>query len=71
MSRRMKFQNQTQLNAAFARILDQGWVDSCTVDVPALELSVHVADGERQRRHAEAWMAEERRQRRRDPSARD
>ncbi|HKJ25503.1 MAG TPA: hypothetical protein VKB65_11810 [Myxococcota bacterium] len=71
MSRRLKFHSQSQLTAAFGRVLDQGWVDSCTVDVPALELHVRISDGERERRHAEAWIARERRQRRRRSPARD
>jgi hypothetical protein len=71
MSRRFKFENQSQLEAAFARIVDQGWVDSCTVDVPSLELRVQVGGGARERRHAEAWIARERRQRRRRSPAHD
>ena len=71
MSKRFKFENQAQLNAAFARIADQGWVDSCRVDVPALELHVQVAGGARERQHADAWIARERRQRRRRSPARD
>jgi hypothetical protein len=71
MSRRLKFQNQAQLNAAFARVLDQGWVESCTVDVPALEMRVRVGGGDRGRQHADAWIARERRQRRRSSPARD
>ena len=70
MSRRMKFRNQAQLNATFARLVDQGWVDSCTVDVPRLEMRLRIAEGEPERRHAEAWLARERRQRRRAKPAR-
>jgi len=65
MSRRLKFQSPSQLHATFGRILDQGWLDSCTVDVPALEMHVRICDGERERRHADAWIARERQQRRR------
>jgi hypothetical protein len=71
MSRRFKFQSQAQLNAAYARLLDQAWVDSCTVDVPGLELRVQIADGPSQRQRAEAWIERERRQRRRTNGARD
>ena len=70
MSRRMKFQNQAELHAAYARLVDQGWVDACTIDVPGLEMRVHVADGPTQRQRAEAWIARERRQRRRSSPAR-
>jgi hypothetical protein len=70
MSRRMKFRNQAQLNAAYARIADQGWVDSCTIDVPRLEMHVLVATGNSQEERAEAWLARERRQRRRTSPAR-
>jgi len=71
MSRRLKFQNQAQLNAAYARLVDQGWVDSCTVDVPGLEMHVRVVEGASQRQRAEAWIERERRQRRRTNTARD
>jgi hypothetical protein len=71
MSKRFKFQNQAQLNAAYSRLLDQGWVDSCCVDVPGLELRVQVAGGAGQRQRAEAWIERERRQRRRTNAARD
>ena len=59
MSRHMKFQNRAQLSAAYARLADQGWVDSCTVDVPRLELRLRVSD--LQLRRAEAWLDRERR----------
>jgi len=67
----MKFQNQAQLNAAYARLADQGWVDSCTIDVPELELEVHVAWGKGPRRRAEAWLALERHRHRGPLRARD
>jgi len=70
MSQRLKFESLAQLNAAFARLVDQGWVDSCTVDVPGLELHVLPAEGGQQRRRAEAWLQRERRQRRRPSPAR-
>jgi hypothetical protein len=71
MSRRMKFQNQAQLHAAYARLIDQAWVDACTIDVPRLEMRVHVTGGPGQRQRADAWIARERRQRRRGSPARD
>ena len=70
MSRRMKFANQAALRAAYARLVDQGWVDACTIDVPRLEMRLHVVDGEAQHEHAEAWIARERRQRRRNSPVR-
>ena len=71
MPRRMKFRDASQLSAAYARLLDQSWVDSCTVDVPALELHLHVANGPRHEQRAEAWIARERRVRRRRTPQRD
>jgi hypothetical protein len=71
MSRRMKFRNPAELHAAYARLVDQAWVDACSIDVPRLEMRVHVAGGETQRQRAEAWIARERRQRRRGSPARD
>jgi len=71
MSRRMKFQSQAQLNAAYARLADQGWVDSCTIDVPGLELHVQVACGRGPQKRAEAWLALERGRSRHGPPARD
>ncbi|NNL65738.1 MAG: hypothetical protein HKP30_05810 [Myxococcales bacterium] len=56
MSRRMKFHNQSDLTQAYAGLSGQTWVDSCTVDVPRLELRVHLVDGSAMARRAEAWL---------------
>jgi len=52
MSRSMKFRSPAELHAAYARLVDQGWVDACTIDVPRLEMQVHVAEGATPRRRA-------------------
>lgn len=56
MSRRMKFRSQSDLTQAYAGLSGQNWVDSCTVDVPRLELSVQLVDGSAMARRAEAWI---------------
>jgi len=71
MSRSMKFRSPAELHAAYARLVDQGWVDACTIDVPRLEMQVHVAEGATPRRRAEAWIACERRRGRCGPPAHD
>jgi hypothetical protein len=56
MSRRLKFHSPADLHQAYAGLADQSWVDSCLVDVPGLELRVHLVDGPASSRRADAWI---------------
>ncbi len=58
---RIKFQNRNALNQAYGQLLDQVWVDSCTVDVPNLCLELQPARGLGHRHRAQAWVRRQRR----------
>jgi hypothetical protein len=56
----MKFQNQAELHQAYAGLADQSWVESCLVDVPALELRVQLIGGRSMEQRADAWIQDQR-----------
>jgi hypothetical protein len=56
----MRFRNRAELNRAYARLVDQSWVESCTVDVPRLTVQVHVGDAPRHVQQARLWLRRQR-----------
>lgn len=60
MPHRLKFRDRAELTAAYEKLLDQSWLESCCVDVPQLSLLLHVAE-DANRARASAWVRRERR----------